>query len=258
MMKHKSAIGILIATLILIFGNPIVGRVSGDTQEGLVAYFQFEEAKGKALNDSSGSGNDADIKGNVEWVEGKYDKGLKFDGKASYAEISPGTVGTFESVTMTAWIKLEKMPSTNSYNIVGMTSGAGAGIYLELYSVNLAAWQCGPNMNASVPYVATFGEWHHVAAVYTGQEIILYIDGEQKTKKQGTALPIVTAMPFRISGDHSEVNAWGGSLDGVIDEVRLYDHPLEADEIKETMEPDKGLAVTLAGKLSITWGKAKY
>jgi hypothetical protein len=258
MMKYKETIEVLILALFFTFGSWVVVQVSGDVQEGLVAYFKFDEGKGKMLTDSSGLGNDADIKGNVDWVEGKYDKGLKFDGKASYAEISPGTVGTFESVTMTAWVKVEKMPSTNSYNICGMSSGAGMGFYLELYNVNLAAWQCGPNMNASLPYVATFSEWHHVAAVYTGQEIRLYIDGQEKAKKPGTALPIVTAMPFRISGDHSEVNTWGGSLDGVIDEVRLYNRALGADEIKEAMEPDKGTAVTPLGRLSTTWGKAKY
>jgi hypothetical protein len=203
-------------------------------------------------------GNNADVKGDVEWVEGKYGKGMAFDGESSCAEVSPGTVGAFEAATITAWVKLAKMPTTNSYNIAGVSSGAGTGFYLELYNnANLASWQCGPNMNASAVYPATFDEWHHVAAVYTGEEIRLYIDGVEKSKKPGTALPVVTAHPFRISGDHSEVAAWGGSLDGVIDEVRLYNRALDAEEIKETMESTDGAAVMPEGKSSTTWARVK-
>jgi hypothetical protein len=50
---------------------------------------------------------------------------------------------------------------------------------------------------------------------------------------------------------------WAGSIDGVVDEVRLYDRALEPDEVKDAMESAEGKAVTLAGKLSTTWGEAK-
>ena len=244
------------ASLLMLACIPIY-QVHGDTQEGLLAYFKCEEGGGKDLVDSSGEGNDADIKGDVEWVDGKYDKGVKFDGKSSYAEIAPGRLGPFDEATLAAWIKINKKPTAHSYNIAGMTTGPGQGFYLELYPVNLTAWQCGPNMNATVPYVATFGDWHHVAAVYSGDDIRIYIDGEMKTKAGGTALPKVTAMPFRIGGDHGELQEWGGSIDGIVDEVRLYDRALSDDDVKEAMNPDQGQAVTAAAKLLATWASIK-
>jgi beta-galactosidase len=257
-MKSKKWIEVSILVSLFAFGGLTGSRVSGDIQEGLVAYFQFEEGDGDELDDSSGLGNNASISGDVEWVEGKYDKGMQFDGESSYAEIPPGTVGPFEAVTMTAWVKLAKMPSTNSYNITGMTTGPGSGLYVELYSVALAAWQCQPNnTNASIPYPTMFDEWHHLTGVYNGADIILYIDGEEKAKGAGATLPDVTSLPFRISGDHSELANWAGSIDGVVDEVRLYGRALEPDEVKDAMESAEGKAVTLAGKLSTTWGEAK-
>ena len=158
---------------------------------------------------------------------------------------------------MTAWIKIAEMPSTHSYNITGMSNGAGNGFYLELYNVNLTAWQCGPNLNAGAPYVADFIEWHHVAAVYSGEDIRVYIDGEEIANAPGTTLPGVVAAPFRISGDHSEVANWGGSINGVIDEVRLYNRALEADEIVDTMEPGEVAMGAPAGKLPTAWAKVK-
>ena len=257
-MRSRKWIEISILVSLLAFGGLIGSHVSGDIQEGLVAYFQFEEGNGNELDDSSGIGNNASISGDVEWVEGKYDKGMQFDGESSYADILPGTVGPFEAVTIAAWVKLATMPTTHSYNIAGMTTGPGSGFYVELYSVNLAAWQCQPNnTNASTPYPTTFDVWHHLVGVYNGAEIIIYIDGEQKAKGAGATLPDVTSLPFRISGNHSELDNWGGSIDGVIDEVRLYERALEPDEVKDAMESAEGKAVKPSDKLSTMWGEVK-
>jgi hypothetical protein len=256
-MRQRRCIKALTLILIFVLGNLISSQVSSDAEEGLVAYFKFDEASGGDIIDASGLEHDGEATGDTDRVEGKFGKGMQFDGKASHATVPAGTLGTFEAATMTAWVKVFKMPSTNSYNIVGMTSGPGAGFYLELYGGTLAAWQCEPNMNASLAYSAV-GEWHHLAAVYTGTDILIYIDGEQKAKAGGTALPNVSNMPLMISGNHAETDNFGGSLDGVVDEVRIYNRALEADEIKDTMEEFTGdMAVAPVDKLSATWAEVK-
>ena len=89
-----------------------------------------------------------------------------------------------------------------------------------------------------------------------GQEKVI-IGHHQLAIIVGTTLPNVAGSPFRISGGHPETQAWGGSMDGVIDEVRLYNRALDADEIKDTMESADGEAVTSKGKLSTTWAELK-
>lgn len=247
----------VLTTMLLLVLVSLEFVISNPIEDGLVVYFTFDEGKGKTITDFSGMGNDADIKGNVEWVEGKYDKGMQFDAKASYAEVSAGIIDQLEAVTITAWVKIEKMPTTHSYNIAGISRGAGTGLYVELYAVNLSAWQCFPNnTNASVPYVANFNEWHHIAGIYSGKEILLYIDGEHKAKGAAGDLPDTFTFPFRISGDHPETDTWGGSLNGVIDEVRLYGRVLSPDEIKTTMS-QLNVSVSLLDSLSSTWSKIK-
>ena len=257
MTRQRKPIRSLVLAMLFVFSVLVVGHANGQIEEGLLAYFKFEEGSGENLIDASGLGNDAEIRGGVEWVDGKYGRGLQFDGESGVAEIAAGTVGPFEELTMMAWLKLESLPDPNSFNIVGMTSGAGNGMYLEMYPTSLAAWQCGPNMNSSTAYPATFTEWHHVAGVYSGDDITIYIDGEQKSQGAGTTLPNIANTPFRISGDHPEANAWGGSINGAVDEVRLYNRALDADEIKDTMETAGGEAVTSKGKLSTTWAELK-
>ncbi len=252
-MKWQSLI-LLVILMALLFN-----RVSADINEGLIAYFKFEKDDKKALTDSSGLNHHANIVGDVKWVDGKYGKGMQFDGKLSHANIPAGTFDAFDAITITAWVKVFKMPSSHSYNIAGFTTGPGAGMYVELYAVNLAAWQCQPNnTNASTAYPATFDEWHHVGAIYDGSKILLYIDGEQKAQGAGAKLPGVFSYPFRISGDHSEQAEWGGSLDGVIDEVRLYGRSLNPNEMRDAMqESGNKFSVSLTGKLPVSWAKIK-
>jgi hypothetical protein len=64
-------------------------------------------------------------------------------------------------------------------------------------------------------------------------------------------------MPLMISGDHAEAANFGGSLNGVVDEVRVYNRALDADEIKDAMEESGGMAVKPMDKLSITWADVK-
>ena len=256
-MRQRRCVEVLTLALIFVFGSLIGSQVSGDVEEGLVAYFKFEEASGRDIVDASGLEHDGETVGDADRVEGKFGKGMQFDGESSYANVPAGTLGMFEAATMTVWVNVFAMPSTNSYNIVGMTSGPGAGFYLELYAGTLAAWQCGPNMNATFAYTAV-DEWHHLAGVYTGAEILIYVDGEQRAKGAGTNLPDVNGMPFMISGDHAETANFGGSLDGIVDEVRIYNRALEADEIQDTMEESTdNAAVAPVGKLSTTWAEVK-
>ncbi len=66
------------------------------------------------------------------------------------------------------------------------------------------------------------------------------------------------SYPFRISGDHTEQAGWGGSIDGVIDEVRLYERSLDANEMRAAMEESGNkFIVSSKGKLPFTWAKIK-
>jgi len=57
-------------------------------RETIVGIWLFDEGSGKAARDFSGKGNSGGLMNNPEWVEGKFGKALKFDGKDDYVEIS--------------------------------------------------------------------------------------------------------------------------------------------------------------------------
>jgi hypothetical protein len=80
-----------------------------------------------------------------------------------------------------------------------------------------------------LPYI---GQWVHIAATFDGTTAILYFNGEQ-----------VASGPFSLGGgttagltigNNNDPNAWPDSpesLYGYLDEVRIYNRALTADEI---------------------------
>ena len=58
----------------------------------LLLYVSFNEGKGKAMEDLSPHGNDAELVGDADWVDGKFGKAMQFEQagevKAPYIELN--------------------------------------------------------------------------------------------------------------------------------------------------------------------------
>ncbi len=54
-------------------------------------------------------------------------------------------------------------------------------------------------------------------------------------------------------------SGWGGGGDyvGVVDDIRIFDETLAAEEIVQIMEEQGGFAVDPSGKIASTWGTIK-
>jgi hypothetical protein len=69
--------------------------------------------------------------------------------------------------------------------------------------------------------ILTPGQWHHVAGVYDGAEVRLYVDGSLTGRATATGERKLNALPLMIGAD---VNGTGDRVDphsGSMDEVRL-------------------------------------
>ena len=88
--------------------------------------------------------------------------------------------------------------------------------------------------------------WYHIAVVRDGDNVKVYFDGKlvgDNTDMLGDLGMFEGAVPI-IGGANRSVN-------GLIDDVRIYNHALTAIEIEE-MTP-----VNVQGKLAATWGQIK-
>ncbi len=74
----------------------------------LVAYWSFEEVDSDVLIDHSGTGNDGQINGDPEWVDGPFGKAMEFDGVDDFVLVPNHESYNFtrdDSFSISLWIK---------------------------------------------------------------------------------------------------------------------------------------------------------
>ncbi|MDA1263751.1 MAG: metallophosphoesterase [Planctomycetota bacterium] len=69
--------------------------------------------------------------------------------------------------------------------------------------------------------VLSTGTWHHVAGVYDGAEVRLYVDGQLTGKARASGKRTLRAIPLILGADVASNGSATSPFDGVIDEVRL-------------------------------------
>jgi len=218
------------------------GSVSIDCMSRLVAYWSFDEGHGVIAHDSSCHGIDGTLNGDPQWKEGLPGLGtaLDFDGEGDFVDCGNDPFFDLtDQITVTAWIKIRTV-SEDWTSIVN--KGLTAWRLETLYDTGRMHFAVTDehyvNSDAEIPD----GEWHHVCGTYDGVDIRLYIDGKQDPENPAAyrgKIGTNTNNLFigRYSGSFSN-----GAWDGLIDEVRIYDYALSADEIIELLCVDPPLS----------------
>lgn len=233
-------------------GTPNVGRSS--LAEGLIGHWTFDGAQmNPNVRDTSGNslhGNLVNIPATTTRA-GKVGQSLYFDGTNDAVRITdPGTdsildFGAGETITIAGWVN-----STNSSTgYMGLLSKS-TNYYLEIPPGTANAAR---NINfgyndGNWRYFQTTGNpispntWYHIAATYTfgtGSSARLYINGALSNASwvaAGDGTPVQNNSQLHLgSWDATQEN-----LVGMLDDMRIYDRGLSADEIRELYNTGAG------------------
>ena len=189
------------------------------------------------------------IEGNFELADGVSGKGLRLDGFTTRVIRNgkhinkPGSEFTIE-----AWVSLGEYPlnwcpviTTESDEVKGYRLMIGPYGQVSFETAISEQWITCTSANETIP----LRKWMHIVGVYTAQkEMALYINGELMctvaingsltySAKNSCILGMVAA-PRRPS---NTIRIWGTvpayyGLDGIIDEVKVFDIALTADKVK--------------------------
>ena len=86
-------------------------------EDGLVAYWPFDEGKGKEAIDITGNGHDGEFNGNPKWVDGKFGTGLEFDGVADHVVVADDAdLAIEENITLMAWFSPKRFTHQSPLN----------------------------------------------------------------------------------------------------------------------------------------------
>ena len=193
-------------------------------EPGLLAYYPMNEATGVEVRDHSGNGNKATVSGANWWgctaPIGNIDNTvMKFDGVNSYITASKSLMNNLSTFTLEGWVKALSLPEGKTISLFGQNDVMEFGIDCQ----KLVVWtkDCGNWFHADAVY--PLHEWHHVAVVGNGTNVLLYLDGVPiKTGGSQTQNYGTSSDPFQIGA-----GVWSGGktdlFNGNIAEVRIWE-----------------------------------
>lgn len=209
--------------------------------KGLVAYWSMRNS-GTTVYDEKGANNGTATGNTLFSVDnGVVGAGADMDGDGDY--ITAFTPSSLTAWTISAWVRLDKLGSatTNVSTFIGGYVAATTSHRWYLRSEDGGKIRLGIG-GGSVLSDAVLSQdvWHHVAATWDGTTARLWVDSSGKSLA-GSGL--TTAFPpfacpigafFDADGHIYTANGNANAyLDGQIDEVRIYNVALTADEIKQ-------------------------
>ena len=227
------------ACLCLLSLGLLYGFAQADVETGLIAYYPVEEGEGTVVsNEVQGTiAGDGNIIGTAyEWVEGHIGNfALQFSGQWG-TTVDCGTwnpSGTTGRLTVAAWIKWTGLNAQYQGVVAKRDDWTATDtcwhVELNTDTGNIAfgRYDSYPGFGENIPPV---GEWQHVAVTYDGTTTTMYIDGS----------PVGTSTAFSL-GPKTDAHVVFGAVDGsgnnpfngAIDEVRIYDRALTADDMLE-------------------------
>ena len=205
-----------------------------------VGLWHFDESVGTTAYDSSGNDNRGTIHGakwaGPTWTTGKFGTALSFDGD-DYVEVPSTSTIMPATLTVEAWVKPSKTGARQS--MVSKWDGwVDASYSLELTSANKFLFYLHNGMatqSITGTTVITPGTWYHVAATYDGAYARLYVNGILEAGPTALVPPMTTSsVPLRIGASAGpSPYPLHSPYGGVIDEVRIWNRVLTAEEIKK-------------------------
>jgi len=201
---------------------------------GIVAAYGFEEGSGGTVTDASGKGNIGTLIG-PSWInEGKYGRALSFDGLTNLIEIAgSSSLNMPNAMTQEAWV-YPTVPKASWSAIIHRQTDA---FYLHASSPAGSMIPAGgATINNSEQYVAApssipLNTWTHLAVTYDGAMLRFYVNGTQTAARPMTGAIQTNSNPLRIGGNVP----YGQYFQGRIDEVRVYNRALSAQQIVSDM-----------------------
>jgi hypothetical protein len=206
--------------------------MTGHVSAELVGHWRLDDGSGTIAADSSGYGNDGTLRGDPQWVIGKINGALEFDGTDDYVEVADNeSLHLWERFTLAAWIYQVESRSSRIIDKIG--AGTANGPHLDTHPGTKLRCCSGTCISTTTDH--TLDEWHHVAVTFDQGDVKLYVDGSVEGEGSVPSPLAGNDLPLRIGADSD-----GQSLfHGLIDDVRVYNQALTETEILAAMEGSK-------------------
>jgi hypothetical protein len=214
--------------------------------EGLISRWEFDEGSGTIAHDSAGS-NHGTIYG-AQWTTGIIGGALDFAGNGERVQVpDDDTLTPANQITICLWAynrggsvsaiyKYASCPGEPSSP--GNSRAYGMALYEDAVSMSIFSAVNTYDVITSHNPVSV-REWHHVAGTFNKGQAALYVDGHLEISDTFTVSSIMNdAQPLIIGGawEYCGTDSFEGKINGLVDDVRIYNRALSAEEIQQLFD----------------------
>jgi hypothetical protein len=231
---------------------------------GPIAHYKFDECSGTTAYNSvkNANGTAAGLNGTITpgasgntsagscnsgvstemWnngTTGKYNASLGFDGTDDYVIVADPAGGELdfsagEEFTIGLWVKSSDTSQTqwlvHKRSITGNEEGYALIYDTVDFQFNIDEGTSNTQVNSITPIGSIFdGTWHHITIGRNSSQAFMYIDGKlNNTTSDSTLADISNSRELYFGESEGSTNA----LNGQIDDVRIYNYALTADQVQ--------------------------
>lgn len=226
-----------------------------EVEDSLVLYLSFDEGKGEKANDLSDYKNHATLHG-AQWTSGKFGQAVKLNGSSDFVEVPFSdslNIDPEGELTIAAWVNVSKVDANWGAIVVKGPGEWNWGIYKSQDNKFMVGFHNQNRLFSTTQLQQNV--WCYVTAIYGKKDWFIYVDGNLEN-----TLPM---MSFTTSEEGLSIGKKGTAdqdyFGGIVDEFRIWKRALDEKEIQYNMESGHAqfLAVSLKGKLTVTWGEIK-
>lgn len=206
---------------------------------GLEAYWRFDEGVGTNAADSSGRQRPATLMGGAQWTTGRVGSfALSLAGGTQFAQTTTAVVNTSRPYSVTAWVQLSVVDA-NYRTAVGIDGTMVSAFFLQFRPDSATPGFAFAALPSDAPAAATAiarartsplaNTWYHVAGVFDGANVKLYLNGALQDTQPYATPWIATGSTSIGRSRYSGANA--DPWQGFIDDVHIFSRALSDAEI---------------------------
>ncbi|MDQ8190616.1 LamG-like jellyroll fold domain-containing protein [Roseibacillus persicicus] len=183
---------------------------------------------------------------------------LDFNGSDQYIEVPSAKIPLDEAFTLEAWFKARSFGSR--VGLATKTQGSEYGLFVNdgrpHFSVHLGGSYA--SVSSPQPMLKT-NQWHHMAGVYDGKELRLYVDGVLVDTNKRSGKRKTNDLPLLIGADVTGNGGATSHFNGLIDTVRLSKvarYQSEQVEVESKLTSDDETSLLL--NMDVLFGSQTY
>jgi hypothetical protein len=241
--RRGSAVRVPLAALAALVALLIAAANAAAAPSTVVGQWRFDEAAGQTAIDDGpygldgrlGASTDPDSKDPAR-IAGVSGGAMRFSGD-SFVRLPTAEQLAPATLTVEAVVRADQSPGQYRYIISRGAQGCEASSYglytaaaggIAFYVYNGSTYRVTPT---AMPSDVWNGQWHHVAGVFDGSTVRLYVDG----RPVGDPQPAAVTIAYGLTSPDTYFGTYQGTcalpLTGDLDLARIWSGPLSADFI---------------------------